>query len=247
MFPLFKKIEENPLHLLFLQNQVQKNDYVFHHAVTVGLLSGYIAKRMKLSRGDYYQVLLAGTMADCGMAKVDPKVFQKEQLTSAEREDIQLHPQYSFKLVQNIPSLNQGAKIAILQHHERLDGSGYPSGAKGDSIHLYSRIIAISDVYHAIVCDRVYRNRVSPFEALEIMNRDMFGKLDISILETFTNYLCQQALNMYVKLSNGMVVKIIYIDKRYPTRPVVKEAESGEILRLDQRQDLTIEEIIREG
>lgn len=245
LIPLLNALEENPIQLLLLQNHVKKQDYLYHHAVSVGLISGYIAKRLKLGKGDSIQVALAGCLSDCGMAKIDPVLLQKESLTETEKEEIKMHPQLSYKMVHQIPSLNQGAKLGILQHHERLDGSGYPLGEKGDHIHLYAKIIAISDVYHAVVCDRVYKEKVSPFQALEILNYEQFGQFDIKIMETFTNSISSFSLNEYVKLSTGQTAKIIYINNRYPTRPVVRIEGSGEIVSLEEKKDIFIEEIMK--
>ncbi|WAA09526.1 HD-GYP domain-containing protein [Fervidibacillus albus] len=244
MIPLINALEENPIQLLLLQNYVKKIDYLFHHAVSTGLIAAYIAKRLNLEKGDIIQIALAGCLSDCGMAKLNPIIFQKERLTETERIEVQRHTQYSYKMVKDIPSLNPSAKLAVFQHHERLDGSGYPMGEKGDRIHLYTKIIAISDVYHAVVCDRIYKEKKSPFQALEILNYEQIGQFDLKIVKTFTNSISSFSLNEYVKLSTGQTARIIYINHHYPTRPVVKIEENGEIISLEENKQLFIKEII---
>ncbi|WAA12304.1 HD-GYP domain-containing protein [Fervidibacillus halotolerans] len=245
MIPLIEALENHPIQLLLLQNYVKKSDYLFHHAVSTGLISAYIAKRLNLEKGDIIQITLAGCLSDCGMAKVNPEILQRETLTEEEKEEIKMHTTYSYKMVKNIPSLNAAAKLAVFQHHERLDGSGYPLGEKGDRIHLYAKIIAISDVYHAVVCDRVYKEKKSPFQALEILNYEQIGQFDLKIVKTFTSSIISFSLNEYVKLSNGQTARVIYIHHHDPTRPVVKIEESGEIISLGKNKELYIKEIIQ--
>ena len=123
IIPLFKKIEHNPAILLVLQNYVKNNkEYIYHHSIAVGLLSGYIGKRLNMGQAEYYQVALAGCLSDCGMAKINPQIWTKKQLTFDNMKEIQIHPVNSYKMLQNISALSHPAKIGVLQHHERLDG-----------------------------------------------------------------------------------------------------------------------------
>ena len=81
------------------------------------------------------------------MAKLNPAILQKSKIASEDIKEIKMHPSENYKMIKDISSLTKDAKIAILQHHERLDGSGYPFKEKGAKIHHYAKIIAIADVY----------------------------------------------------------------------------------------------------
>ena len=84
-------------------------------------------------------------------------------------------------------------KVAILEHHERINGSGYLLRKKGDAIHIFSKIIAVADVYHAMTSERIYRKKQSPFKVMEMIMHDDFGKFDLTIVKTLlaglTNFL----------------------------------------------------------
>jgi HD-GYP domain-containing protein (c-di-GMP phosphodiesterase class II) len=245
VIPLFEQLEKEPIHILLLQNYIDTvQEYIYHHAISVGLISGYLAKRLNMNRGEYNQITLAGSLSDCGMAKVNPGILNQNIINNADQREIKLHPTYSYKMIQNIPSLSTNAKLAVLKHHERIDGSGYPLKEKGENIHLHAKIIAIADVYHALICNRIYKPRVSPFRAIEIMTREMFGKLDVSVLQTLTNCLMPLSINMLVKLSTNQIGKILFIDHRYPTRPVIQLVENNEVIQLNQQNDILIEEIL---
>lgn len=244
LIPLYKQLEKHPVHILFLQNYLDEDaDYIHYHSIAVGLIAGYLAKRMDMPRGECYQLTLAGALSDCGMAKVNPSIWQNTFITNEDRKEIKLHPINSHKMVQGIPSLNTNAKLAILQHQERLDGSGYPLQSKGKKIHQYSRIVSISDVYHALICNRVYKQKVSPFKAIEIMTREMFGKLDVTVLQTLTNCLMPLSINTYVKLTTNEWGKILFIDHRYPTKPIIQLLESHEVIHLKDNSDIKVVEI----
>lgn len=245
MIPLFEHLEKEPVHILFLQNDVEdEQEYIFHHAVAVGLISGYLAKRMNFNRAECNQVVLAGCLSDCGMAKVNPAILSQKKLNRLDLQEIRLHPTYSYKMLQNIPSLNNGVKIGVLQHHERIDGSGYPLKEKGERIHLYAKIIGIVDVYHALICNRIYKPKVSPFQAIEIISHEMFGQFDVKVLQTLTSCLMPLSINTKVKLSSDQVGKILFIDQRYPTRPVVQLLDSKRVINLKENSNIKIKEIM---
>ena len=110
---------------------------------------------------------------------------QQEPLTPGQRQELLKHPAAGAEMLREAEMLTPEAEICCMQHHERLDGSGYPLGLKGDQIHLYGRIIAIADVFDALTSDRPFRNRHTPVEAVEMMRRDMAGQFDDQLLALF--------------------------------------------------------------
>ena len=111
--------------------------YIAHHSIAVGIISGAIAKKLRYPPGQINQIATAGLMADVGMAKVDVKIREKKSyLTETDFSEIKKHTIYSFQMIKDSPLLKPEMKLAIFQHHERLDGSGYPKGEKMESISL---------------------------------------------------------------------------------------------------------------
>ncbi|WP_257985540.1 HD-GYP domain-containing protein [Bacillus sp. V5-8f] len=244
IIPLFNKAMDNPSELFLLHHYSTTTDYLYHHAISVGLLSGYLAKKLNLERGDVLQIAMAGCLVDSGMAKIPLKILEKKtSLTTDEFNEVKPHPIYSLQMLQNSSILKEAVKYAILQHHERLDGSGYPSGKKGEALHPFSRIVAVADVYHAMTSERNYRKKQSPFKVAEMILQDDFGKFDIGVVKTLLSCITNYSIGSRVKLSNGYIAEIIFVESNAPTRPMVK-LDSGEILPLTKNRELFIEDVL---
>lgn len=245
MIPLLKKALNNPSVIFLLHHYCTKEDYLYHHAISVGLISGYIAQKKKFDVGDVIQITMAGCLVDCGMAKISPSILDKKTaLTEQEYEEVRKHPIYSLRMLQSTSTLKETVKYAILQHHERLDGSGYPTGKHGTTPHTFSRVVAVADVYHAMTSERSYRKKQSPFKVMEMILHDDFGKFDISVIKILLAGIANYAIGSKVRLSNGSAAEIIFIDENAQTRPLVKLLDSSELLYLDRNRELFIEEIM---
>lgn len=134
--PLFEQIDKIGIEILKLHHYSTKNDYFYHHSIAVGILSTFLAKKLGYNHGESIQVGLAGFLSDCGMAKIDAEIINKfHSLTYREMDEMKEHPKYSYRFVESIPTISKEVKLAIIQHHERLDGSGYPFQLKGKKIH----------------------------------------------------------------------------------------------------------------
>jgi HD-GYP domain-containing protein (c-di-GMP phosphodiesterase class II) len=245
IIPLLDQLIDNRNELLTLYRYTTEEEYLYHHAVSVGLLSGFLAKHLNYSKGDCYQIALAGILCDCGMSKIDEKIIMKKSaLTAEEYREVKQHTVFGYKMVQKIPVLQEGVKLAVLQHHERNDGSGYPFGINDKQIHPYSKIVAVADVYHAMVSERLYRKKQSPFKALEQVQVDSFGKVSMEVVQILLDSLATFNVGTKVKLSNGEMAEIVFIQREEPTRPIVKNINTNEFISLSEQRNIYIEEII---
>lgn len=245
LLPLVDKLEENSGEIFLLHHLSTEKEYMSQHSIAVGLLSAFIGKKLKYSKGDIVQLALAGCLADCGMAKIPPHLISKNAaLTNTEFEEIKNHPTYSYRMIQGNSLLRDAAKVAIFQHHERLDGSGYPQGEKSQMIHPFAKIIAVADTFHAMTSARLYRKKQSPFKVLEMIIEDNFGKFDIAAIQALQSGIMTFSIGSQVKLSNGQVAEILFIEEKSPTRPLIKLTETQEIIQLVKNRDIFIEEVI---
>src|SRR5690625_4436018 len=179
------------------------------------------------------------------MAKVDPNILDKENvLTYIEREEINKHPSYSYLLVKPIQTIKESVKLAVLQHHERLDGSGYPLGLVGDQINQYARIIAVCDTYHAMTSERKYQKRQSPFKVMEELRKDQFLKFDPHIVQIFIKSFMNLSLGEKVKLSNHQVGKITFIDMDNLMTPLIMLEDDERIYSLKDDHTVFISDFI---
>ncbi|SES14965.1 HD-GYP domain, c-di-GMP phosphodiesterase class II (or its inactivated variant) [Gracilibacillus ureilyticus] len=244
LVPLFECIEDIQLDVFLLHKHASKEDYFFHHGISVAILSAHLAKKVGYHK-EWIQVGLAGILADSGMARLDSSILQKEgSLTLAEYEVIKKHPTLSYRLVEHINALSKEVKLSILQHHERLDGSGYPLGVKEGKIHPFAKILAISDTYHAMTSERYYKKKQSPFKVIEEMLVLAHTKFDYVLLQTFAQTLLNYSIGTNVVLSDGREAVIVYVKPETPIRPIVRLIEDDEIISLKDKPALFIEKII---
>ena len=160
--------------------------YTFDHSINVGLYSMLLANWIGLSDEEIYRATQAGLLHDIGKVKVNNKVLnKKDRLTDEEFEEIKLHTVHGFNIIKDTDCISYDVKKTILMHHERLDGSGYPIKSKSHMINIYTKIVAITDVYDAMTSDRVYKSRVSSNKAFEMFRTTGANLFDTNIVGAF--------------------------------------------------------------
>lgn len=243
--PLLERIDEIGSAVYTLYHYATKQDYFYHHSVTVGILSAFLGKKMGYEKREWLQIGLAGLLSDCGMARIDPDLVKKNSsLTRTELDEIKKHPMYSYRMVESLRMITQPVKLAVLQHHERIDGSGYPLGLSWGKIHMYARIVAVSDRYHAMTSDRLYREKQSPYHVIEEIQKDQYTKLDPQVVNTFIGALSDFSIGTRVRLSDDQIGEIVFIDVKQPSQPMIRIENSGEVVSLQNRPALFIDEIL---
>ncbi|OWA35733.1 HD family phosphohydrolase [Saccharibacillus sp. O16] len=227
----------------FTPRMPDKHDYMYHQAVLCALTSYMLARWMDIPQKNWIQVALAGLLHDIGKVKVPPTILHKpDPLTPEEKSEMDNHTTYGYQILKNATALQEGVLLAALQHHERIDGSGYPFALTGEKLHVYSKIVAVADIFHAMTLDRRYRGATSPYLVLEQLQQDSFGRLDPAIVRTLIKHTTQLSLGTRVKLSNRRMGEIVYADAHQPTRPIV--SSNGEIINLIQNRNLFIMEVL---
>ncbi|MBU2102559.1 MAG: diguanylate cyclase [Candidatus Omnitrophota bacterium] len=162
-----------------------KDSYTGRHVETTSLLAEKIAKELQLPSQEAENVKRAAVLHDLGKVGIEESILSKKgPLTFKEKEVIKSHPWIAAEILREIHGL-RGAIPAILYHHERYDGKGYPIGLKGEEIPLSARIVAISDVYQALVSDRPYRKAFTKRQALSIIKNESGKQFDPKIVKIF--------------------------------------------------------------
>lgn len=230
--------------LKFAPRSLNLRDYLLHSSIMVALTSHQLAKWHGLPSKDWIPAALAGLLHDIGNAKVDENILEKKgSLNHVEQEEMRTHTVLGYQMLKNVAGLNEGVKLTALQHHEREDGTGYPFAVKGDKIHQYAKIVAVADIYHAITSPRFYRKPSSPYLGLEQLQRESFGKLDPTIVQTFIQKATEFNNGTLVRLSNGKIGAIVFSDRNHPTRPWVNV--NGDIVNLTIERGLYIQDVIQ--
>lgn len=219
-----------------------RESVMYRNSVLCAMTSYLMAKWCKFPEKDWMQIAMAGLLHDIGNVKIDPAILYKtSRLTEHERHEIRQHTVYGFRILEGSTALNQGVWLAALQHHERIDGSGYPLKVTGDKIHPYAKIVAITDMYHAMTSNRNYKKAESPYLVLEELQAEAFGKLDPAYVQTFIERTTQFHIGVFVRLNDGRIGEIVFSDRNNPTRPMV--LINGSIINLMQERHLFIREV----
>lgn len=157
------------------------------HSKRVSNLSVQIAKAIGLSPKEIDEIRIVGLMHDAGKSTIPSEILNKEgKLTTEEWDIIRKHSEHGYDLLSSEVKYAYLAKY-VLQHHERIDGKGYPHGIKGDEIELYSRIIAVADAYDAMTTDRVYSKAKTKQESMEEIRNFSGTQFDPHIANAFLN------------------------------------------------------------
>ena len=210
-----------------LNNIKDKDEYTYTHCVNVAFYSMLIAKWLKLPKEEIEEVIQAGLLHDMGKVLIPDEILNKPgKLLELEFDIMQRHSLLGYFSVKNITGISQAIKEAVLSHHEREDGSGYPYGLRGDEIGLYAKIIAIADVYDAMTQDRVYKKGVNPFEAFEMFQTLGMATFDIHILNVFLKNIAVNFTGLNVIFENGEQGEIVYVPPYEITKPVILNGSS---------------------
>ena len=225
----------------------QEGDYNLHHCVHLAILGGLMAKWMGLNGIDRQNLVLAGLFLDIGKQFIEKDLLEKKgRLTEEEFDILKNHVVDSFKVLEGSDlSGRKDLMDGVIQHHERCDGSGYPSGLDGDQISTYGKVLAVLDSYDAMASSRTYAEKRSPFEVFKILYADVLdGKLDSEYAVLFMRKLNAALNGCWLRLSDGSAGRIVYIDEsRVTAMPVVQLVDGG-FIDLNTVKDITVVEIM---
>lgn len=202
-----------------LLDATDESEYALVDALNVAVTALKVAPHAGLQRYDL-DVAVGGLLHDLGMWA--PGVDYRHPLTDNARAAIRAHSERGHRLLKSTLSLSAIAKIAVLQHHEREDGSGYPAGLRSDTIHAAAKLLAVADVYCALCMNRPYRPRLLPHEAAEWLTMAAGMELDREITLTFLRWIVPYPPGTAVRLSTGEHAVVMRVNRQLPARPVLR-------------------------
>lgn len=211
------------------------DNYLYVHLVNVCILSLDIGLGLGYNKSRLNELGVGAFLHDIGMIKVMDIAQQPRQLNEHELEEIKKHPIYGSDILSKIENIQKGVIYVVKQEHERINGTGYPEGLKDDQIDEYAKIVAIVDVYEALIHLRSYRDGISPHEAVKELlkiNTTMF--FEPRILKVFINRIGLYPVGCWVELNTGEIGKVIFSNEDSPLRPKVNIVFSPEKKKLPQ-------------
>lgn len=219
---LLSSIDRNPNALLCLSQIREKDSYLLEHSLNVSILLANFAKHLQLPTHEAQELALAGFLHDIGKIKVPDNILHKSgRLTEQEMVVMRDHVYFGIKILHDM-ALPEQIIQTIAEHHERLDGYGYPEGARGDEISSFGRMIAIVDSYDAITADRCYKAGLSSQKALRILHAEAPLKYDKYLVEQFVKCIGVYPVGSLVKLTSEKVAMVIKQHDSAPLKPLVK-------------------------
>lgn len=199
------------------------DDYTYFHSVNVAVLSIVIGISLGLNKLDLYKLGIGALLHDIGKVFIDKEILSKQgSLNEEELKIIKTHSFLGFQHVKNNFDVSISSYMAILDHHEKFDGTGYPNQKAGDKISLYGRIVAVADVYDALISDRPYRKALSPSEAMEYLMGASGTLFDPEIVKVFIRKIAPYPIGTCVVLSNAYTGIVLENYENYCLRPKIK-------------------------
>jgi len=224
---------------------------LYFHSLNVTMLSLMMARDIPLPPEAIQSLGLGALFHDIGRRKIPNTILMKmEPFTVAERNYYELHCQYGVEIAQELklPTLTQAV---IREHHEMIDGSGYPKKLKGDSINVLARIVAIANYYDELCNPLNIVNALTPHEALATMFAKQRAKFDPKLLQLFVRCLGVYPPGTIVQLSNGVIGMVATINTSKPMKPMIVAydaeipKEEAILVDLDAESDVNIAKAIR--
>ena len=219
---LVSSIDRNPNALLCMTKIREKDSYLLEHSLNVAILLANFANHVELSDAEIQELALSGFLHDIGKIKIPDAILHKpSRLTDQEMNIMRDHVYFGIKILSEL-NLPDSILRTIAEHHERLDGYGYPDGARGDEISLYGRMIAIVDTYDAITAERCYKPGVPSQKALQIILQDAPHKYDLELVKKFIKCIGVYPVGSLVRLTNEKIAMVIKQHPVHSTKPLVK-------------------------
>lgn len=232
--------------LISIMSDVYTYDhYIFSHSLNVTLYSLAIGLQLKLSKKDLETLGMGAILHDVGKMQIPENILLKPgRLTEDEFLEIKKHAEAGFDILRGVHSLPLIVAHCAFQHHERLNGSGYPRGISGDDIHTFAKIIAVADVFDAVTSNRIYRNAMLPHEGMEILYAGSGTLFDAKLIESFRQSVALYPVGMTVELNDGRKGVVVKQNIGMCDRPILRILEECgkkiEAYELDLKEDLSL-------
>lgn len=197
--------------------------YSVAHACMCASLCDIVARRLPLRDSDRRSLIAAALTSNVGMFDIQDQLSEQAgPLDDAQARAVNAHPEKSVRLLIRAGVSDELWLTTISQHHERLDGSGYPNGLCGDAIGLTARLLALSDIYAAMVLPRQYRDGIHAQGALRSIFSQRGSKVDAQLVGSFIKELGVFPPGALVRLQCGETAMVVRRNPVHPQKPIVR-------------------------
>src|SRR5680860_165794 len=201
----------------------EKDNYLLEHSVNLSVLMTVFGQYRNLPADILHQTVVGALLHDLGKILTPDEVLHKPgRLSPEEYEVMKLHARHSRDILSATEGIGELTIITAAQHHERMDGTGYPEGLKGEEISVYGRMVAIADVYDAITADRVYHRGMTPTQGLKKLLEWSGHHLDPALVKQFIRCIGLYPVGSLVLLDSGRLGVVVEINEEDQRLPVVR-------------------------
>jgi len=218
---IVERVMSNDNTLLSLTTTSTPGNYLWVHSVNCCMLAINLGLALGYRRNELVELGFGALLHDVGMVKVLKIAHEPRELASHEYEKIKRHPIYGNEILRRSEALIESAREITYQHHERINGRGYPRRLEKEEIHEYAQIVSLADVYEALTHPRSYRDEFPPHEAMRMIINGEGGAFSSRILKALINLVTIYPVGSWIELNTREIGKVVEINKGFPLRPVV--------------------------
>ncbi|WP_240256596.1 HD-GYP domain-containing protein [Ferdinandcohnia quinoae] len=245
---IHKCLNDNRAALNLLAATKIHENHVYTHSLNVTIYACQLAIANGLPLKDIEEIGLGAMLHDLGKLYIPSEILNKPgKLTEEEFEMMQSHSELGFDILRKIHEIPLPVSHCALQHHERIDGTGYPRRLKGDEIHKYAKLLSVADVFDAVTSHRVYRPPMLPHEALELLFAGNGTQFEHRQVQLFKESIAVYPPGLTVKLNDGrtgIVSKYNFYAVGRPEIRIIKDEENQEIkpyeIDMAAKENLTV-------
>ena len=213
---LIESHTRNNYSLMAIRHIKDASIYLEQHAIGMAVLGVHFAKALKLSNAYIEVICLGALLFDLGRARLPQAMVAKTtKMTDSEFDLFRKHIQFGEQMFKKCDDIPKAAYQMLMDHHEKLDGSGYPAGKQGDEISVYGKIAAIIDAYDAMTSEQAHKPSMGPIKASQKMQKESGLAFDKKLLSVFLNSIGRIPVGSCVLLSNGRVGFVLTLNKSF--------------------------------
>ena len=242
--PILESVIRNSDALLWVSEMQKKDEYTYSHSLDNCSLAIAFGRHLGLYKEDLRNLAMGLLLMDVGKIKVPDEILNKTSTLSVDEfNEMKKHVYYGVDLLRNTEGINETIINVVLTHHERFDGSGYPSGLKGKQVPVYGRIAAIIDCYTAMTRSSTYRAAIAPHTALQTIYNWRNKYFQDELVEQFLQCLGVYPTGSLVEMSSGEVGMIMSQNRvqRFKPKIMMLLDENKKAYDVSKIVDLTIE------
>jgi putative nucleotidyltransferase with HDIG domain len=197
-------------------------------SINTAILSSLTAQELKFPHHKVLHVMTGALLHDIGMLRLPKEIIQKRGgLSDAENKQMQSHPQIAYQIAVKELSYPDEVGKAVLQHHERWDGGGYPKRIAGEAIDTGAQVVSVADAFEAMVSLKPYRSPMVGYQAMKNLLADNSRRFNPQVLKAFLMTMGIHPIGSIVQLNNGAVARVVESRPNAPLRPRIQILMDG--------------------